>query len=170
LKVPDHSRIGRGRQHTSAVLNSTTWHQQQENEKRATSTKTELVRPATLALLGGPTPRRRHSLRVDGETWAIDRVCGEGPALKSQTKGKENMKSLLITGICVLVCSTVSAVAEPSTPTVYGWPVYTAPSEQVIMSSPVHQNRTVTVRRHKQRPVETAKLPTAGRSTIGYSN
>jgi hypothetical protein len=78
------------------------------------------------------------------------------------------MKSLLIAGICVLVCSTVSAVAEPSTPTVYGWPVYTAPSEQVMMSSPVHQNRTVTVRRHKQRPVETAKLPTAARRTIGY--
>jgi hypothetical protein len=140
-----------------------------EHEERATSKLYGIDPSATFALLGGLTPRCR-SLRADGETRAIDRVCGEGPALKSQTKGKVKMKTLLITGICVVVCSTVSAVAEPSTPTVYGWPVYTAPSEQVIMSSPVHQNRTVTVRRHKQRPVETAKLPTAARPTIGYSN
>jgi hypothetical protein len=40
----------------------------------------------------------------------------------------------------------------------------------VIMLSTVHQNRTVAARRHKQRPVETAKLPTAARRTIGYSN
>src|SRR6476469_3296570 len=62
--------------------------------------KTIVVSPhkipsATFALLGGLTPRCR-SLRADGETRAIDRVCGEGPALKSQTKGKVKMKTLLI--------------------------------------------------------------------------
>jgi hypothetical protein len=83
-------------------------------------------------------------------------------------------KHCVLLAAAVLVTSTgmaaVSAVAEPSTPTVYGWPVYTAPLEQMIMSSSVHQNRTVTVRRHKQRPVETAKLPYAARPTIGYFN